>query len=225
MSRHQKPHLRCRECRMHLSLCICALLPRIETRTRVVLIIHQLEWLKPTNTGAVAARCLPNSAVVYRGRPPEAGGASMDGDVSALSPAGAQRLLLFPHASATPLADWRGGTEPITLLVPDGTWRQAARTTTKLTAQLGAIPCVSLPAAPAQKRLRGAASPDRLATLEAVARALGVLEGPDVEHALLRVYRIMTDRTLWSNGRVTTSEVTGGIPPGVRSHDPLSTGR
>ena len=97
--------------------------------------------------------------------------------------------------------------------------------TTKLTAQLGAMPCVSLPAAPAQKRLRGAASPDRLATLEAVARALGVLEGPDVEHALLRVYRIMTDRTLWSNGRVTTSEVTGGIPPGVRSHDPLSTGR
>ena len=75
MSRHSKPHLRCRECRMHLSLCICALLPRIETRTRVVLIIHQLESLKPTNTGAVAARCLPNSAVVYRGRPPEAGGA------------------------------------------------------------------------------------------------------------------------------------------------------
>ena len=84
---------------------------------------------------------------------------------------------------------------------------------------------MSLPAAPAQKRLRGAASPHRLATLEAVACALGILEGQDVERALLRVYRIMTDRTLWSNGRVTTDEVTGGIPPGVRSHDPLSTGR
>jgi len=224
MSRHSKPHLRCPECRMHLSLCICALLPRVETRTRVVLIIHQLESLKPTNTGVVAARCLPNSAIVYRGRPPEAGGASMDGDVSAIAPAG-QRLMLFPHASATPLADWRGGTQPITLLVPDGTWRQAARTSTKLAARLGEIPYVSLPAAPAQKRLRSAASPQRLATLEAVARALGVLEGPDVEQALLRVYRIMTDRTLWSNGRVTASEVTGGIPPGVRSHDPLSTGR
>ncbi len=154
MSRHSKPHLRCRECRMHLSLCICALLPRIETRTRVVLIIHQLESLKPTNTGVVAARCLPNSAIVYRGRPPEAGGASMTGDAPTLSAAGAQRLMLFPHASATPLEDWRGRAEPIALLVPDGTWRQAGRTRTQLAAQLGDIPCVSLPAAPAQKRLR-----------------------------------------------------------------------
>ena len=84
---------------------------------------------------------------------------------------------------------------------------------------------MSLPAAPAQKRLRGAHLPQRLATLEAVASALGILEGPDVERALLRVYRIMTDRTLWSNGRVTADEVTGGIPPGVRFDDPLSTGR
>ena len=225
MSRHSKPHLRCRECRMHLSLCICALLPRIETRTRVVLIIHQLESLKPTNTGVVAARCLPNSAIVYRGRPPEAGGASMTGDAPTLSAAGAQRLMLFPHASATPLEDWRGRAEPIALLVPDGTWRQAGRTRTQLAAQLGDIPCVSLPAAPAQKRLRNSFAAQHLATLEAVALALGILEGPDVERELLRVYRIMTERTLWSNGRVTADEVTGGIPPGVRSHDPLSTGR
>jgi DTW domain-containing protein len=226
MSRHSKPHLRCRECRMHLSLCICALLPRIETRTRVVLIIHQLESGKPTNTGVVAARCLPNSAIVYRGRPPEgAAGASMTGDAPTLSAAGAQRLMLFPHASATPLEDWRGHPEPIALLVPDGTWRQAGRTRTQLAAQLGDIPCVSLPPAPAQKRLRNAFVSHRLATLEAVALALGVLEGPDVERELLRVYRIMTDRTLWSNGRVTADQVTGGIPPGVRSHDPLSTGR
>jgi DTW domain-containing protein YfiP len=226
MSRHSKPHLRCRDCRMHLSLCICALLPRIETRTRVVLIIHQLESLKPTNTGVVAARCLPNSAIVYRGRPPEGvTGASMTADVPTLSAVGAQRLMLFPHATATPLEDWRGRTEPIALLVPDGTWRQAGRTRTQLGAQLGDIPCVSLPAAPAQKRLRNAFSSQRLATLEAIALALGILEGPDVERELLRVYRIMTDRTLWSNGRVTADEVTGGIPPGVRSHDPLSTGR
>ena len=32
-----------------------------------------------------------------------------------------------------------------------------------------------------------ASAPQRLATLEAVARALGILEGPEVESALLRV--------------------------------------
>jgi DTW domain-containing protein YfiP len=215
---------------MHRSLCICALLPRIETRTRVVLIIHQLETGKPTNTGLVAARCLPNSAVMVRGRAPDdAGGASATGglypDITTMPAAGggAQRLLLYPHASATPLEGWRGTTAPLELLVPDGTWRQAARTRARLRAQLGDIPCVSLlPPPPAHKRLRGAFTPQRLATLEAVARALGVLEGPDVERALLRVYRIMTDRTLWTNGRISASEVTGGIPPGAQSHDPLS---
>src|SRR5689334_14281839 len=57
LSRRQKPHLRCADCRMHRGLCICALLPRISTRTRVVLVLHQLEALKPTNTGILAAKC------------------------------------------------------------------------------------------------------------------------------------------------------------------------
>src|SRR5215510_6256239 len=77
LTRRAKPHLRCADCRMHRSLCICALLPRIATRTRVVLVLHQLEARKPTNTGALAARCLENSVVVYRGRAPD-GGATAD---------------------------------------------------------------------------------------------------------------------------------------------------
>jgi tRNA-uridine aminocarboxypropyltransferase len=214
---------------MHRSLCICGLLPRIETRTRVVFIVHQLEADKPTNTGLLGARCLPNSTVVYRGRAPTGGGESATpalfsaAATTSNDAAGAQRLMLFPHASATPLSAWRGRTEPVLLLVPDGTWRQAARTRARLAPDTRDIPCVSLPASSGGRRLRTASSPQRLATLEAVARALGILEGPEVESALLRVYRIMTERTLWSNGRVSAADVTGGIPAGVRSHDPLST--
>ena len=57
-----------------------------------------------------------------------------------------------------------------------------------------------------------------------MALALGILEGPAVRDALMRVYRIMTERTLWTNGRVSAADVTGGIPAGVRSHDPLKLG-
>jgi hypothetical protein len=57
--------------------------------------------------------------------------------------------------------------------------------------------------------------------LEALAFALGVLEGPEIEAELMRVYRIMTDRTLWTNGRLPREAVTGGVPEDVRSHDPL----
>jgi DTW domain-containing protein YfiP len=230
---------------MHRSLCICALLPRLETRTRVVLLLHQLEIVKPTNTGVVAARCLANSAVVYRGRAPDeeaahgdegadaaladesAGGASIDERAARLSAAvapGTRAAFLFPHPSATPLTEWRGD-PPVTLIVPDGTWSQSARARSRLGRALG-WPCVSLPldqqaAGAGVGRLRTPTRPGRLATLEALAFALGVLEGPEIEAELMRVYRVMTDRTLWTNGRLPREAVTGGVPEDVRSHDPL----
>jgi len=208
---------------MHRSLCICALLPRLATRTRVVLVVHQLEANKPTNTGLLAARCLANSTVVYRGRAPHGADGKAPAAPAVSAVPGVQHLMLYPHSSATPLTAWRGRTEPIVLLVPDGTWRQAARTRARLAPDPATIPCVSLPASSSGRRLRTASAPQRMATLEAVARALGVLEGPEIESALLRVYRIMTERTLWTNGRVATADVTGGIPAGVQSHDPLAT--
>ena len=114
---------------MHRSLCICALLPRLSTRTRVIMVVHQLEAPKPTNTGVVAARCLENSAVIYRGRAP--GEAEVDLLEPHLAP-GAEPLLLFPHAEARPLETWRGSQRPVQLIVPDGTWSQAARTRRRL---------------------------------------------------------------------------------------------
>jgi DTW domain-containing protein YfiP len=68
-------------------------------------------------------------------------------------------------------------------------------------------------------RLRTEAHDGGLATIEAIARALGLLEGekgPRVQHALEFVFRAMVDRTLWSRGAVRTADVTGGIPDGVR---------
>jgi DTW domain-containing protein YfiP len=133
--------------------------------------------------------------------------------------------LLFPHETATPIGDWRereGARGALTLVVPDGTWRQAAHARSRVP-ELAALPCVTLTGARAEgSRLRRAsAHPERLSTLEAVALALGVLEGPAVEEALLRVYRVMADRTLWTNGRLARGEVTGGVPAGAQSHDPL----
>jgi DTW domain-containing protein YfiP len=218
---------------MHRSLCICALLPRIATRTRVVLVLHQLEAVKSTNTGIVAARCLSNSAVVYRGRAPEGAAAETLEAALQSDPADAadgaeavdaEPLLLFPHPSATPLAARPPSDRPISLVVPDGTWAQAARARRRVRA-LAELRCVSLPEAAAPvDRLRSSPGPGRLATLEAVAVALGILEGPAVGAALMRVYRIMTERTLWTNGRLAADQVTGGIPPGARSHDPLGLG-
>ena len=229
MSRHRKPHLRCADCRLHRSLCICALLPRLETRTRLFLVVHQLEATKPTNTGLLAARCLVNSAVVYRGRDPD--GTVAPDEVDPREGRDVEPVMLFPHPEATPLDVWRGSGKPLVLVVPDATWGQAARARRR--GPLRTLPCVSLPPAVVDEargsrpdaRLRWPTQPDRLATLEAVALALGILEGPAIRDALLHIYRVMADRTLWTNGRLPTEAVTGGIPAGVQSHDPLSLGR
>ena len=207
---------RCPACRLHRSMCLCALIPRVLTRTRVVLVMHQLELNKPTNTGRLALRCLPNSEVLVRGLP-------HPGVAPAEAPSLAAAVVLFPHADAQPLERWRSSPVPVTLIVPDGTWRQAARARRRVPG-LAELPCARLPVnAPASSyRLRQATRPGRLSTLEAIARALGILEGPAVEEALSHIHRVMVDRTLWTNGRLPTAAVTGGSPAGVRSHDPLS---
>jgi hypothetical protein len=75
---------------------------------------------------------------------------------------------------------------------------------------------------PSVYRLRSEAHATGLATLEAIARAMGALEGPAVRQALERVLHAMVERTLWSRGEFRTADVTGGIPDGAERHDPRS---
>ncbi|MFO0671564.1 MAG: hypothetical protein U0235_18375 [Polyangiaceae bacterium] len=64
------------------------IVPRIETQTRLVLVIHRYEDRKPTNTGRIATACLRASEVV-RGH---------EGDDAAVTFAGsAEPMLLFPR--------------------------------------------------------------------------------------------------------------------------------
>ncbi len=201
---------------MHGSLCVCSLVPRVATRTRLVLVIHRYEARKPSNTGLLAAACLPNSEVVVRGH---------EGAPSAplAIDEGSQPVFLYPHEEAVPLADFASSSpRPITLIVPDGTWRQASKVRQRVPG-MREIPCVSIPHdAPSIYRLRAEAHDHGLATIEAIARAMGILEGAHVRRALEHVFRAMVERTLWSRGEIATESVTGGVPSGVMRHDPLS---
>jgi DTW domain-containing protein YfiP len=206
---------------MHSSLCVCALIPTLATRTRLVLIMHRAEDRKPTNTGRLAAESMPDSRVIVRGREGEP-----QDDVVWDADGATRPLFLFPHEDAVPLADLAFVDDrPVTLIVPDGNWRQASKVRNRV-AGMRHVPCVSLPVAePSIYRLRSEAHPFGLATLEAIARSLRVLEGdagPEVERALLHVFRAMVERTLWSRGELETKDVTGGIPEGSLRHDPRS---
>ncbi len=216
MSRRDNGHVRCVRCRMHGSLCICALIPRIETRTRLLLVMHRYEDRKSTNTGRLAALCLPNSAIVTRGHEHEP-------SEPLVVPAGMQPVLLFPAEDAGPLEPFAHGDRPVALVVPDGTWRQASKARMRVPG-LRDVPCVTLPRGkPSHYHLRVDAHDHGLATLEAIARALGILEGergPAVQQQLEDVMRAMVERTLWSRGALDRAAVTGGVPEGAMRHDP-----
>jgi hypothetical protein len=85
-------------------------------------------------------------------------------------------LLLFPGPTARSLE--RAPRSPrATLVVIDGTWWQA-RKLLKLNPRLAALPRYALePAQPSQYRIRRAPAPNCISTIEAIADALGVLEG------------------------------------------------
>ncbi len=215
MTRRGNAEHRCKRCKMHRSLCVCALIPRLETRTRLVLVIHRTEERKPTNTGVLAAECLVNSEIVVRGH-------ASDPTLGLVVPEGTEPLLLFPHEESVNIIDYKLPSLPITLIVPDGTWRQASKVRARVPGLLD-LPCVSIPAGePSIYRLRSEAHPHGLATIEAIARAFGILEGVQVQHAMEYVFRAMVERTLWARGEGKTENVTGGIPEGVVRHDPRS---
>ncbi len=215
VSRRDNTQLRCPRCHVHQSLCICALIPRLETRTGLLLFIHRYEDRKPTNTGRLAAECLVNSRVIVRGHTEERS-CSLDPDP------GTQPVLLFPSERAIPLSEFANSPLPVTLIVPDGTWRQASKVRNRVPG-LADVPCVSLPKGPPTLyRLRSEPHAGGLATIEAVARAMGILEGPLVQQAIEQVFTALVERTLWSRGLVDANQVTAGIPEGVVRHDPRS---
>jgi DTW domain-containing protein YfiP len=204
---------------MHQTLCICALIPSLATRTRLTLLIHDKEARKPTNTGQLATRCLQRSHVKLIGVP---------GSPATLPhiDADEQPLLLFPASDAVPIAEFAASARPVVLIVPDGTWRQATKMRRRIPG-LAAVPCVVLPETdPTQYRLRSEHHPGGLATFEAIARALRVLEnetGPAVEASLMAVFHVMVARTLWLRGRLRDDEVTDGLPDAARDANPRGT--
>ncbi len=213
MSRRDNAAARCARCRLHENICICALLPSVATRTRVVLVLHRLEARKPTNTGQLATACLPNSEVLVRG------GRAASAETLTIEP-GTRPVLLFPHEDATPLGALALDERPVTLIVPDGTWRQASKVRARVPG-LREVPCVTLPPGePSAYRLRAEAHEGNLATFEAIARALGVLEGAHVRRALEDAFRAMVERTLWARGAIGAGEVAAGVPAEALARGP-----
>lgn len=162
-------------------MCLCAAIPTVVTRTRVVIVRHHLERWRSSNSGRLAHLALPNSEII------EHGGALG----TAVLPPLAGAWLVFPEGEPTITAPVP---PPRQLVVLNATWSQARRMFRKL-AGLRGLPILRLAAAamPAA-RLRESPSPGRVSTIEAIARALRLLEGEAAAAPLEALFAVAVAR-------------------------------
>jgi tRNA-uridine aminocarboxypropyltransferase len=186
----------CPTCSASRTLCLCDMVPRIELRTKISLIIHHRELSRNSNTGLLAARALANSEVRIRGEGRETL------DLQNLLTPEYRTFLFFPCAEAVELnkALVAQAPTPIQLIVPDGTWRQASKIHSRHP-ELGNLPRVKI-SAPKDStyQLRAQSRPEGMATLQAIAHGLGIIEGDAVRVELMKLYHAKIERTLVGRG-------------------------
>lgn len=185
---HARP--RCLDCLRPIAMCRCAELPRVPTRTRIVVLQHPHERVHPFGTARLVRLCMPNASVHvpcpgFRGTLAEPVDVPPDAAV------------LYPHPDAADLASLPAAEHPSTLIALDGTWAHAKRLYRDNT-WLHARRHVRLtPSAPSRYRIRREPRPDYVSTLEAIVAALRIVE-PDCRGLddLLAAFDRMIDQQL-----------------------------
>ncbi len=171
-------------------------MPRIELPTRICLVVHHRELTRSSNTGLLAFRALVNSEMRIRG---EKKGTL---DLSDLFTSQYRTFLFYPSEDAVELDQDLVGQQaiPIQLIVPDGTWRQARKLHFRHP-ELKGVQRVKI-GTPNHStfQLRAQTRPERMATLQAIAHGLGVIEGDRVRAQLMKLYQAKIERTLIGRG-------------------------
>ena len=182
----------CSRCLRPAAHCLCALIPSLDSRTRVLVLQHPSEVNHALNTARLAALGLNNAQLVV--------GEVFDDLPTLLNPPGYQARLLFPADDAQPLQAYAPGAQPLLLVVPDGTWRKA-RKLLHLNPVLAALPRVTLvEGAVSRYRLRKAPGPGALSTVEAIVQALQVLEAPVSFEPLLKPFDALIEGQIAAMG-------------------------
>ncbi|AMG88314.1 tRNA-uridine aminocarboxypropyltransferase [Bordetella bronchiseptica] len=170
----------CARCARPRSHCLCALIPALSCRTRVLFLQHPAEARHALNTARLAALGLRQAELHVGER----------FDPALWRRPGMRSWLLFPgEAAREPGPVGEGG--PLLLVVPDGSWRQA-RGLVAGNPDLASLPRLALPAdGVSAYRVRHADLPGALSTIEAVVQVLNALEAPARFDALLAPFHAL----------------------------------
>lgn len=206
LTRQRKTKDPCPICFMNKMRCICYLIPQLDLRTRLCLVVHAKELKRTTNTGRLAIKALVNSEMRVRGVGKNDFKEALD--LSDLLSVEYRTLLFYPTDTAIELTrDYvQQDTRPIQLIVPDGNWRQASKVHYRHH-ELKQIPRVMIKTPNTSvDHLRTENTPEGMATLQAIAEALGIIEGAHVRDKLMALYDAKLQETLKGRGQKLTAK-------------------
>ncbi|WP_137820452.1 tRNA-uridine aminocarboxypropyltransferase [Pseudomonas sp. 2FG] len=163
--------VRCEHCRVIDSYCLCAWRPRMQTQAGVCLLMHDVEPLKPTNTGWLIADVVPDTFAYSWFR------TSVEPEVPMLlNDPQWQPYVVFPGEFVAPErvvteVSLEEGKRPLFILL-DATWTEARKMFRK-SPYLDSLPVLSLqPEQLSRYRLRRSKRDDHLCTSEVAALCL-----------------------------------------------------
>lgn len=183
---------RCSGCLMRLEVCICEEIKALANKVKVTLVMHKREARKTTNTGRLAYQSLKNSRILIRGK---------KGDPLILAdnifkPENCLLLAYSPFSKELQPSMIQKPLEDIELVVPDGSWAHASRMIQRETL-FKKMQWVHLPPGPPSRYfLRKEPHPNGVSTLEAIARAMGLIEDQEIQNHLEKIFDLMVERTL-----------------------------
>ncbi|HEU4365929.1 MAG TPA: tRNA-uridine aminocarboxypropyltransferase [Candidatus Krumholzibacteria bacterium] len=197
---------RCPTCFMDHHLCLCESIRRFPNRTPVTIIMHRREAFKPSGTSRLASLALENCQVYLRGH------VEKPLLLEELFPRPETCLFLNLSDQAQVLDEEFVANNSFThLVVPDGSWRQA-RKMGRRESTLEKMKWVKLPPGPRSRYLlRKQPVPGGLATIEAIARALGILGDRHAQDHLDEILSLMVERTLSNRFHVRTRQPPGSV--------------
>jgi DTW domain-containing protein YfiP len=175
--------VRCPGCRLGFAYCLCALRPTVPTRAGVCLVMHDIEPLKPSNTGWLVADVVPDTEAFFWSRT-----AADPRLLAVLDDPKWQPYVVFPEDRAAPERVVRevapaDGRRPL-FVVLDATWSTANKMFRRAP-YLDRLPVLTLaPEHVSRYRLRCTGRDAQLCTAEVVSMCLDLAGDAPAARAL-----------------------------------------
>ena len=161
------------------------------------MVMHRREYMLMSNSGHLAHKSLKNSKIIFRGHENKTPIENKN-----IQDPNYESFVLFPSSHPKTLSPNLSTKKPIQLIVPDGNWRQANKII-KSNPKLYTLPKVTFPIVKkSEYKLRVSPFDYGICTFEAIARAIGILEGKDHQKELEKIFYTFVERNLFVRGKL-----------------------